>query len=81
MLAWGLLLGLFFSGVFIMAGNPVEPFDHAMWGGYALFFSSMCCIGMGRFINDTRFGNTLAVIAAITVAIVFALRGMGILPS
>lgn len=78
--SWGFILGLFFAGFFVATGHPVKPFDHAIWGAYALFFSSMCCVGMGRFINDMKFGKTLAIIAGVTIALVFGLRVMGVLP-
>jgi len=79
--SWGILAGAFFAGVFVMSGQPVKPLDHAMWGAYALFFSTMSCVGMGRFLDDFKFGKNLAIIAGITVALIFTLRGMGILPS
>lgn len=79
--SWGILAGLFFAGLFIMAGKPVKPFDHAMWGAYALFFSTMSCVGMGRFIEDVKFGKILGTISGVVVVLVFALRALGILPS
>lgn len=78
--SWGILMGLIFAGIFVMAGNPVKPLDNLMWGAYTLFFSSICCVGMGRFIGDLKFGKTLAIIAAVTIVVVFALRMTGILP-
>ncbi|MDZ4833913.1 MAG: hypothetical protein SGJ27_09055 [Candidatus Melainabacteria bacterium] len=78
--SWGLILGLFFAGFFVATGHPVKPLDHALWGGYALLFSSICCVGMGRFIGDIKFGKTLAIIAGAAIILVFSLRVMGILP-
>jgi hypothetical protein len=78
--AWGIIAGGFFAGLFVMAGHPTQVADHLMWGAYALFFSTMCLIGMGRFIDDFKFGKTLAIIAGIVIALIYGLRAAGIMP-
>ncbi len=80
MIGWGTLAGLFFSGMVIATGHPVKLLDHVLWGAYALLFSTMICVGAGRFLDDPKFGRTLGIISAITILSVFALRGLGYLP-
>ncbi len=80
MIGWGTLAGLLFSGMVIATGHPVKFFDHVLWGCYALLFSTMICVGAGRFLEDRKFGSTLSIISAVTIVLVFALRVMGYLP-
>jgi hypothetical protein len=78
--AWGIIAGAFFAGMFVMMGHPTEVTDHLMWGGYALFFSTMCLIGMGRFIDDIKFGRALALVAAVVIVLIYGLRVLGVMP-
>lgn len=80
MIGWGTLAGLFFSGMVIATGHPVKMLDHVIWGAYTLLFSTMICVGAGRFLGDIRFGKTLGIISAVTIFLVFTLRVMGYLP-
>lgn len=78
--AWGLLFGAFFAGLFVSMGHPTATGDHLMWGAFTLFFSTMCCVGFGRFLNDLRLGKILAAIAAGTILLIYGLRMTGVLP-
>jgi hypothetical protein len=78
--AWGIIAGGFFAGMFVMAGHPTQLTDHLMWGGYALFFSTMCLVGMGRFIDDFKFGRSLAIISAVVIVLIYGLRVLGVMP-
>lgn len=78
--AWGLIAGMFFAGMFVMAGHPTQVADHLMWGAYALFFSTMCLVGMGNFIGDFKFGKILAIISAVVIVLIYGLRAFGVMP-
>jgi hypothetical protein len=79
--AWGILMGAICAGMFIgITNHPVGVGANLISGCMAGLFSTMGCLGLGRFINEQRFGKILNAISCATIGLVFVARIAGWLP-
>ncbi len=80
LLGWGTIAGVVFAGMFISIGQPTGIFGNLLFAVASVLFSSMTCIGFGRFINELKVGKIIAIISGVVISIVFSLRLGGFLP-
>lgn len=79
--AWGILFGAICAGSLIgITDHPSGIAANLVAACVAGLFSTMGCLGLGRFINEQSFGKTLNYISCATIALIFIARIVGWLP-